>query len=77
MARNKGMVAGQGNAKTAAPSKQTFVAKMTFKKETPGTYAYEVVVPEGGARPPVSSIYIAKDHAAKKYETCEVTVVLK
>lgn len=77
MAKNKGMVAGQAGAKSKAPTKLTFTAKMTFKKETPGTYAYEVQQAEGQPRPPVSSIYVAKDHVTKKYDNCVVTVVLE
>ncbi len=80
MAKNKGMVAGKAGAKSAAPSAQTFVIKMKFKKETPGAYAYEAVELTEGAdfnSVAVGSIYVRKEMAGKKYESAEVTVVLK
>ena len=76
MSKNKGMVAGQGKAKTAAPSKQAFTVKMKFKKDTPGTFVYEAEVAEG-EKVAVRSLYVGKDFAAKQYAEAEVTVVLK
>jgi hypothetical protein len=79
MAKNKGMVAGQGKAKTTAPSKQVITETMEFKKDTPGTFAYEVNLDGKSADDAgvgCASIYIRKAKAAKQYKKAKVTIEL-
>ncbi len=85
MAKNKGMVAGKGGAKTAAPSKVTYVTKMSLKKDTKpggqgGALAFEALDVAAGKEfkdIPVSSVYVRKEGLGKVYKSATVTVVLE
>lgn len=85
MSKNKGMVAGKGNAKNAAPSKVTFVTKMSLKKDTKpgeagGALSFEADDITGGKEfkdVPVSGVYVRKEQLGKVYKKATVTVVLE
>lgn len=84
MAKNKGMVAGKGSAKTAAPSKVSFTTSMSLKKdtkpgETGGAMQFEADEITGGAEfnsVAVASVYVRKEKVQKVYKKAKVTVEL-